>query len=77
MKGKQAVIRARRARRAGPPPDDGSPRERLLQAAFAEFREHVVADASTRRTVGNRGLAVLSLQARSAVPQEPDAGSLG
>jgi AcrR family transcriptional regulator len=44
MKGKQAVIRARRART---PPDDGSPRERVLRAAFAVFREHGFADAST------------------------------
>jgi AcrR family transcriptional regulator len=47
MKGKQAVIRARRARRTRPPPGDGSPRERLLEAAFAVFREHGFADAST------------------------------
>jgi AcrR family transcriptional regulator len=44
MKGKQSVIRARRAR---PPSSDGSPRERLLQAAFEVFREHGFADAST------------------------------
>jgi AcrR family transcriptional regulator len=47
MKGKQGVIGARRAHRARPPLGDGSPRERLLQAAFAVFREHGFADAST------------------------------
>jgi AcrR family transcriptional regulator len=47
MKGKQAVITARRARRARPPPGDSAPRERLLQAAFTVFREHGFADAST------------------------------
>jgi AcrR family transcriptional regulator len=47
MKGKQAVIKGRRARRARPPPGDGSPRERLLQAAFAVFNEHGFANAST------------------------------
>jgi AcrR family transcriptional regulator len=47
MKGKQAVITARRARWARPPPGDSAPRERLLQAAFTVFREHGFADAST------------------------------
>jgi len=47
MKGKQAVIKARRARRTRRPPGDGSPRERVVQAAFAVFREHGFADAST------------------------------
>jgi len=44
MKGKQAVIRARRTR---PPPGEGSLRERLLRAAFTVFREHGFSDAST------------------------------
>jgi AcrR family transcriptional regulator len=61
MKGKQAVIRARRAR---PPPGDALPRERLLQAAFAVFREHGFADASTleiatRAQVSKRDLYAL------------------
>ena len=64
MKSKQAVIRARRARRARPPPGDGSPRERLLQAAFAVFRKHGFADASTleiatRAQVSKRDLYAL------------------
>jgi AcrR family transcriptional regulator len=64
MKGKQAVIRARHARRARPPPPDASPRERLLQAAFAVFREHGFADASTleiatRAQVSKRDLYAL------------------
>jgi AcrR family transcriptional regulator len=63
MKGKQAVIRAHRARQARPPPTDGSPRERLLEAAFSAFREHG-ADASTleiatRAQVSKRDLYAL------------------
>jgi AcrR family transcriptional regulator len=59
MKGKQAVIRARRAR-----PPSGEPRERLMQAAFAVFREHGFADASTleiatRAQVSKRDLYAL------------------
>jgi AcrR family transcriptional regulator len=61
MKGKQAVITARRAR---PPPGGGSPRERLLQAAFAVFSEEGFADASTleiatRAQVSKRDLYAL------------------
>jgi AcrR family transcriptional regulator len=61
MKGKQAVIRARRAR---PPPGDGSQRERVLHAAFAVLREHGFADASTleiatRAQVSKRDLYAL------------------
>jgi AcrR family transcriptional regulator len=57
------VIRARRAR-ARPPPVDGSPRERLLQAAFAVFSEHGFAGASTleiatRAQVSKRDLYAL------------------
>jgi AcrR family transcriptional regulator len=64
MKGKQAVISARRARGARPPPGDGSPRERLLEAAFAVFRDHGFADASTleiatRAQVSKRDLYAL------------------
>src|SRR5215475_7360375 len=64
MKGKQAVISARRARQARPPPGDSSPRERLLEAAFAAFREHGFADASTldiatRAQVSKRDLYAL------------------
>jgi AcrR family transcriptional regulator len=64
MKGKQAVIDAGRARRARPPPGDRSPRERLLEAAFAVFREHGFADASTleiatRAKVSKRDLYAL------------------
>ena len=47
MKGKQAVIRTRRARSTRPQPGDGSLRERLLRAAFAVFREQGFSDAST------------------------------
>jgi AcrR family transcriptional regulator len=54
MKGKQAVITARRARRARPPPGDSAPRERLLQAAFTVFREHGFADASTLEIANTR-----------------------
>jgi AcrR family transcriptional regulator len=61
MKGNQAVITARRAR---PPPGGGSPRERLLQAAFAVFSEEGFADASTleiatRAQVSKRDLYAL------------------
>jgi AcrR family transcriptional regulator len=64
MKSKQAVIRVRRARRARSPRGDGSPRERLLEAAFAAFREHGFADASTleiatRAQVSKRDLYAL------------------
>jgi AcrR family transcriptional regulator len=45
-KGKQAVVRG--APSPGTtPPGDGSPRERLLQAAFAVFSEHGFAGATT------------------------------
>jgi AcrR family transcriptional regulator len=64
MQGQQAVIKTRRARRARPPPGDGSLRERLLRAAFAVFREHGFADASTleiakRAQVSKRDLYAL------------------
>jgi AcrR family transcriptional regulator len=64
MKGKQAVIRTRRARRARPPPGDASLRDRLLQGAFAVFREHGFAGASTleiatRAQVSKRDLYAL------------------
>ena len=64
MKGKQTVITARRARRARPPPCDSSPRERLLEAAFAVFSEEGFADASTleiatRAQVSKRDLYAL------------------
>jgi AcrR family transcriptional regulator len=55
---------ARRERRARPAPADRSPRERLLQAAFALFRERGFADASTlaiatRAKVSKRDLYAL------------------
>ncbi len=64
MKGKQAVIRGRRGRRVRPPPGDVSLRERLLQGAFAVFREHGFAGASTleiatRAQVSKRDLYAL------------------
>jgi len=58
------VTRVRRARTARPPPGDGSPRERVLKAAFAVFREHGFTDASTleiatRAQVSKRDLYAL------------------
>ena len=58
------MTRGRRARTARPPLGDGSPRGRVLQAAFAVFREHGFTDASTleiatRAQVSKRDLYAL------------------
>ena len=58
------MTRVRRARTARPPPGDSSPRERVLKAAFAVFREHGFTDASTleiatRAQVSKRDLYAL------------------
>jgi AcrR family transcriptional regulator len=64
MKGKHSVIRARPTHRARPPPGEAPLRERLLHAAFAVFREHGFAGASTleiatRAQVSKRDLYAL------------------